>query len=192
MKHKNTLLTLVFTALLIGFAGITTSKAQTNRTDPTDRTVTNQESYQDQEDAFTFGQRIKELQEATFVGSWEGVFTPGEGGPPPFRILFTFGAGGTVVATDAGPPNPHLASSEHGAWERVGNNVFLVTYKQLFFDKDGNLDGLFKARVKFRLTRGGTEINGRVIVDLYDAKGNPLFSAEGKINCTKIRVEPLD
>lgn len=96
------------------------------------------------------------------------------------------------MATDAGPPNPHLASSEHGAWERVGNHVFLVTYKQLLFDKDGNLDSLFKGRIRFRLTRGGTEISGPVIVDFYDAKGNPLFSGAGKIQCTKIRVEPLD
>ena len=37
-------------------------------------------------------EQAKLAQIKAFAGSWEGVITPEEGGPPPFRILFTFGA----------------------------------------------------------------------------------------------------
>src|SRR5262245_36031470 len=71
-------------------------------------------------------EQAKQAQAKAFTGSWEGIETPGPGGPPPFHILLTFGSDGTVVATDDGPPNPQLYGSEHGAWERTGNNEFLV------------------------------------------------------------------
>ena len=137
-------------------------------------------------------ERVKEAQRKAFTGSWEGILTPEDGGPPPFRILFTFGSDGTVVATDAGPPAPHLASSEHGAWERSSHNEFLMTYKQLLFDKDGNLDSLFKGRVRFNLNDTGKEINGTALIDLFDPQGNKFLSGAGTIKCTKIVVEPLD
>ena len=137
-------------------------------------------------------ERATEAQRKAFTGSWEGVFTPEDGGPPPFRILFTFGGDGTVVAADAGPPAPHLATSEHGAWNRSGHNEFLVTYKQLIFNADGNLDTQFKGRIKFKINEAGDEINGVVQVDLYDPQGNKFLSGAGTIKCAKIKVEPLD
>jgi hypothetical protein len=124
-------------------------------------------------------ERAKEAQIKAFAGSWEGILTPEEGGPPPFRILFTFGADGTVVASDAGPPTPHLASAEHGAWERTGDNEFTIIYKQLLFDSFGNLDSLFKGRVKFKLDPARMEISGPVKVDFYDPAGN-LFLRRGR------------
>ncbi len=137
-------------------------------------------------------ERAVEAQRKAFTGAWEGVVTPEDGGPPPFRILFTFGGDGTVVAADAGPPAPHLATSEHGAWERSANHEFLVIYKQLIFDVNGNLDTLFKGRVKFKINEAGDEINGIMLVDLYDPQGNKFLSGAGTIKCTKIKVEPLD
>lgn len=137
-------------------------------------------------------ERGKEAQIKAFTGSWEGVLTPEEGGPPPFRIMFTFGADGTVIAVDSGPPNPQLATAELGAWERTGNNEFTIIYKQLIFDSFGNLDSTFKGRVKFKLSRNGNEIQGIVKVNIYDATGNEVIAGAGTIKCTRIRVEPLD
>src|SRR5262245_24511213 len=74
-------------------------------------------------------EQAQQAQIKAFTGSWEGVLTPEEGGPPPFRILFTFGGDGTVVASDAGPPSPQLAATEHGVWERTGDNEFTIIYK---------------------------------------------------------------
>lgn len=190
MKHRNIFwrwsISIVFLGLLTG-ANV---RAQVAATDTPDKPTMNETA--GQENSVTLLQREKELAEKSFIGSWEGVLTAEDGGPPPFRILFTFGTDGTVVATDAGPPNPQLSSSEHGAWKYTGRREFLVTYKQLIFDQGGNLVNLFKARVRFRLNRFGNEISGPVIVDFYDADNNPLFSGAGKIKCTKIQAEPLN
>jgi hypothetical protein len=137
-------------------------------------------------------EQAKQAQIKGFTGSWEGIETPGPGGPPPFHILITFGGDGTVVATDDGPPNPQLYGSEHGAWERTGNNEFLVIFKQLLLDEHGNLEAFFKARVLFKLNDAGTEINGKIIVDFYDPQGNKFLTGDGTIRCTKIKVEPLN
>jgi len=137
-------------------------------------------------------ERAKQAQINAFTGSWEGVLTPEEGGPPPFQILFTFGADGTVVVSDAGPPTPQLNTAEHGAWERTGDHEFTIIYKQLLFDSDGNLNSTFKGRVKFKLNEAGTEISGLVKVDIYDLHGSVIISGAGTVKCTKIRVEPLD
>ena len=190
MKHKNTLLTFIFTALLLGLVAVHNAKAQPSSTEAGEKATATEEY--DQEHFPTLSQRAKELAEQAFIGSWEGIFTPEEGGPPPFRILFTFGTGGTVVATDAGPPNPQLNSSEHGAWKYIGNREFLVTYKQLLFNDKGELDGLFKGRIRFRVNRTGTEIVGPVIVDIADPEGHPILSGAGKVKCTKIQAEPLN
>lgn len=137
-------------------------------------------------------ERAKQAQIKGFTGSWEGVLTPEEGGPPPFQILFTFGADGTVVVSDAGPPTPQLNTAEHGAWERTGDREFTIIYKQFLFDADGNLSLTFKGRVKFKLNEAGTEISGPVKVDIYDLDGRTIIAGAGTVKCTKIRVEPLD
>jgi hypothetical protein len=137
-------------------------------------------------------EREKERQMKAFIGSWEGVLTPEEGGPPPFRILFTFGTDGTVVASDAGPPNPQNNTAEHGAWELTNDHEFTVIYKQLLFNSNGELDSTFKGRVRFKLDESRGEINGLVKVDIYDLQGTAIISGAGTIKCTKIRIESLD
>lgn len=137
-------------------------------------------------------EQAKQAQIKAFTGSWEGVFTPEEGGPPPFRILFTFGADGTAVVSDAGPPNPQLNTAEHGAWERTGDNEFTIIYKQLLFDGVGNLDSTFKGRVRFKLDPARMELSGLVKVDIYTPSGETIIAGAGTIKCTKIRVESLN
>lgn len=137
-------------------------------------------------------EHAKQAQIKSFAGSWEGVLTPGEGGPPPFRILFTFGADGTAVVTDAGQPTPQNNTAEHGAWERTGDYEFTVIYKQFLFNAAGDLDSTFKGRVRFKLDPVKMEISGPVIVDFYDPAGANFLSGAGTVKCTKIRVEPLD
>src|SRR5262249_40218947 len=137
-------------------------------------------------------EQAKQAQIKSFIGSWEGVLTPEEGGPPPFRILFTFGTDGTVVVSDAGPPNPQNNTAEHGAWERTGDHEFTIIYKQLLFDSVGNLDSTFKGRVRFTLDESRNEISGPVKVDIYDPQGNSIIAGNGVVKCTKIRVETLD
>lgn len=137
-------------------------------------------------------EQAKQAQIKSFTGSWEGVLTPEEGGPPPFRILFTFGADGTVVASDSGPPSPQLAATEHGAWERTGDNEFTIIYKQLLFDAAGNLDSTFKGRIKFKLNQNTSEISGLVKVNIYTPTGETIIEGAGTIKCTKIRVESLN
>ena len=180
MKLTNRFMTLVATVALLGSLAYGQTTDQGANDDPA------------LENLGHLSERIKQEQIKAFTGSWEGVFTPEEGGPPPFRILFTFGAGGTVVASDAGPPSPQNNSAEHGAWERTGNNEFTIIYKQLLFNSAGELDGTFKGRVRFRLNRRGTEIIGVGKVNIYDAAGNEIIAGAGIVKCTKIKVESLD
>ncbi|MGH9837229.1 MAG: hypothetical protein ACREEM_00420 [Blastocatellia bacterium] len=137
-------------------------------------------------------ERAKQIQIKAFTGSWEGVLTPEAGGPPPFRILFTFGADGTAVVSDAGPPNPQNNTAEHGVWERTGDYEFTLIYKQFLFNTAGDLDSTFKGRVRFKLDPVQMELNGPVKVDFYDPAGVNFLSGAGTVKCTKIRVEPLD
>ncbi|MBP6821459.1 MAG: hypothetical protein KA368_07940 [Acidobacteria bacterium] len=137
-------------------------------------------------------ERAKQTQIKAFAGSWEGIFTPEDGGPPPFRIMFTFGANGETVETDGGPPDPQNATTGNGAWERTGDYEYTVIYKQLLFDSTGNTAATFKARVKFKLDPVKMEINGLVKVDLFDPDGNNFLQGAGTIKCAKIRVESLD
>lgn len=137
-------------------------------------------------------ERAKQAQVKAFIGSWEGIFTPEDGGPPPFRILFTFGTDGTVVVSDAGPPTPQNNTAEHGAWERTGDYEFTIIYKQFLFATTGDLDGTFKGRVKFKLDPVKMEINGVVKVDLFDSAGVNFLQGAGTVKCSKIRVESLD
>lgn len=125
----------------------------------------------------------------SFTGAWEGVFTPESGGPPPFRILFTFGKDGTVVEADAGPPDPQFATASFGAWERTGNRRFTVTYKQLIFNTQGELDVTFKGRLLVDLDRSGRALDGIVNVNIYTPDGQELLEGAGRIHLQKIAVE---
>ncbi len=56
------------------------------------------------------------------TGSWQGVVTNLQGGPPPFRVLMTFTADGGFVGTGDGD-NFSGGSPQHGVWEEIPNNV---------------------------------------------------------------------
>lgn len=180
MKFTHRFMTIVATIVLLGSLAYGQTAERSANEEPS------------QENLSQYFERIKQAQIKAFAGSWEGVLTPEEGGPPPFRILFTFGADGTVVVSDAGPPTPQNNSAEHGAWERTGNNEFTIIYKQFLFTNTGDLDGTFKGRVRFRLNKHGNEINGVVKVNIYDPAGNEVIAGAGTIKCTKIKVESLD
>ena len=180
MKFTHRFMTIVATIVLLGSLAYGQTAERSANEEPS------------QENLSQYFERIKQAQIKAFAGSWEGVLTPEEGGPPPFRILFTFGADGTVVVSDAGPPTPQNNSAEHGAWERTGNNEFTIIYKQFLFTNTGDLDGTFKGRVRFRLNKHGNDINGVVKVNIYVAAGNEVIAGAGTIKCTKIKVESLD
>lgn len=175
----------VMMALLIGTA--LTAHSQTPVTDPATEASALQGA-----DLIDVIERIKQAQVKAFVGSWEGVLTPEDGGPPPFRILFTFGTDGTVVVSDAGPPNPQNNTAEHGAWERTGDHEFTIIYKQFLFNQNGDLDSTFKGRIRFKLDELRREISGLVKVNIYDPTGEEVIAGAGTIKCTKIQIEPLD
>lgn len=188
----------ILSALFIAMLAIIVSApAWAQRSEVSSETEERTESVNEAEGCCSSGligtlERARQAQIKAFSGSWEGVFTPEEGGPPPFLIHFTFGADGTVVESDGGPPDPQNATPGHGVWERTSNGEFTVIYKQLIFDSAGNVAVRFKARVKFRLDQASNAISGVVKVDLADADGNVFLSGAGTIKCTKIKIEPLD
>ncbi|NOT60906.1 MAG: hypothetical protein HOP19_11870 [Acidobacteria bacterium] len=185
MQFKKMFQMVITMALLAG--ATFTAQAQTPVTDPATEASVAQGA-----DLVDVIERIKQAQIKAFAGSWEGVLTPEDGGPPPFRILFTFGADGTVVVSDAGPPTPQNNTTEHGAWERTGDREFTIVYKQFLFNAQGELDGSFKGRVRFKLDEFRKEITGVVKVDIYDPEGHSLIAGTGTIKCTKIQIESLD
>jgi hypothetical protein len=187
MTTRRTLFTLVIGALIAIAALGAAPQAFAQTVDEPDRPAAPRGN-----DALDAIERAKQAQIKAFTGSWEGIFTPEDGGPPPFRIMLTFGANGEAVEADGGPPDPQNATPGNGAWERTGDNEFTVIYKQLLFDTAGSTAATFKARVRFKLDPVKMEISGPVKVDLYEPNGANFLSGAGTIKCSKIRVEPLD
>lgn len=130
------------------------------------------------------------------AGSWMVTVSPAGG--TPFKALITFDKGGGVIGSaqgdillDAPPGIPPIATAVHGAWERVGNNQFLFTFRQIFYGADGSFQGGNKIRNLVTLNSKGDAWSGQLQFEWYDADGNVVFSGAGTQQATRIQAEPL-
>jgi hypothetical protein len=125
------------------------------------------------------------------TGTWLTTVTPpAESGVPPFQLVFTFGADGTLLATGTSGELPALGNPCHGVWDLAGPARARVTY--VCFDFDGSLQntGRDKIRGSFDLTT--STLRGRLDLTNFDPQGNQVFSACcATVEGTRLEVEEL-
>ena len=131
------------------------------------------------------------------TGSWLVTVSP-EGAPTSFQGLITFMDGGGVVASAQGdvllnaPPNTvAVATAGHGSWDKTGPHEYSFTFRQIFYDADGNFQGGAKIRSRAKVSRSGDKWTAPLQVEWFDAYGNVVFEGQGTQQATRIKVEPL-
>lgn len=103
-------------------------------------------------------------------GSWLITVTIADG-PPPFRAIETFSAGGALVVTDGGQP-PSLGHVYQGTWARTGGHKFAFTFLGFQYDAAGVHSGFIRVRVTLTLEPDGNAYNGTGTVEFLDLNQN--------------------
>lgn len=122
-------------------------------------------------------------------GAFSVTLTPGEGGPPPFKVLMLLTRDGGVVETDAGPPTPQQFSPGIGEWTRAADGQYIISYTQLQFDESQNLVGTFRAKITATFDESKKLIVGNVRVRFYDTNDAIAFEAEGRVEGSRILLD---
>jgi hypothetical protein len=121
--------------------------------------------------------------DARIEGSWLVTVTI-PGGPPPFRSLETFAAGGAFVATSSEPPS--AVNSAHGTWARTTQRQFHLTFLEFQYDANGVHSGYLRVRETRRLEPSSNTFDGTGTAEFFDAGFNLLFSADVTTHGTRI------
>jgi hypothetical protein len=117
----------------------------------------------------------------SLAGSW--VVTVKPDGAPSFVNYTAMHSGGRVVTSN------ETGKAAIGEWVRVGGNQFAVTF--MGFDvADGQTIG-YKVRGTLELSQDAERMMGPFVTDIFDAEGKLLFSVTGKMEGTRIHVEPM-
>lgn len=127
----------------------------------------------------------------TIVGSWLVQITPTI--QPPFTSLSTFTQDGGFIATDSSSLVAPLYSPGLGQWSFAPhrNNTYDLTFLNLLTDEHGAFAGIAKVRARGSLTNGRREFEGTFAVDVFDPAGALVFSDDGTLHGTRIKLEPL-
>lgn len=126
------------------------------------------------------------------TGSWEGIVTNTQGGPPPFRVLMNFTADGGF--TGSGDGDNSVGSPQYGVWKHVPKlnpRQFAVTFRQLFYDANANPTGSAKIRQTVILSQSGNTWQGPFTIEIFAPDGTLVFSGGGMTTATRIQSEPL-
>jgi hypothetical protein len=131
------------------------------------------------------------------TGSWMVTVSP-QGAPTSFQGLITFTEGGAVLASAQGdvllnaPPGvAAVATAGHGAWAKTGPHEYSFTFRQIFYDSDGNFQGGAKVRGIATINADGDSWSGPLRGEWFDAAGDVTFDGAGTQLATRIKVEPL-
>ena len=124
-------------------------------------------------------------------GSWLATLTVA-GGPPPFKVLITFDAGGGLVESEQGDEAPGspptLFSPGHGAWISTGSKGITFSFIKLLYDTSGGFIGLLKNNGTAQL--GGDTLAGSGTVVITE-NGKVTFSGTYTFSATRIQVEGI-
>lgn len=131
------------------------------------------------------------------TGSWIVTVSP-TGAPFTFQGLLTFTDGGGVIASAQGdillnaPPGvAAVATAGHGSWARTGPHEYSFTFRQIFYDADGDFQGGAKIRNVATMDSSGAVWTSQFQFEWFDADGNVIFAGDGTQHATRIEVEPL-
>jgi hypothetical protein len=134
----------------------------------------------------------------TLVGSWmvAGIAPGAQPGPP--RILVSFTGDGVAIRTaplqQAAPPalgsEKMFISTTHGAWVRMDDGGFGMTWVGFAFDDAGKFLATQRVRVAVQLNDTLDGFSGPFKTDFIGADGQVAASTGGTVQGTRIQVEP--
>ena len=136
---------------------------------------------------------------AGLIGSWRVTATVTSlQGIPPFPVLMTFHADGTMSQSRLYylPAFGVLSTSFHGAWTRINGNQIATTSFSLAQGAPGNaaLNGAFfgTEKVNFQPLLGsdGNSFTAQWASTVYDPSGNPIMQNNGTLSGIRVQVEP--
>ena len=129
------------------------------------------------------------------TGSWEGVVTSINGGPPPFRVLMIFTADGGFIGSGDGDSSTNRSGSpQYGVWEQIGgkaSRTYAVTFRQLFYAPDSTSLGSATIRQTVILNESGDTWEGPAEVKIFAPDGTLVFTGTATAIATRIQSNPL-
>jgi hypothetical protein len=117
-------------------------------------------------------------------------------GDPPAASARTsglFGRDGTIFIQNTVPDFPGVRTIQGvGEWVRTGDREFALTWVYIVVSTvDGSYFGTFKDRAKVSYSADGSQLTGQFTFEVTLADGSKPFSGTGKVQATRVRVEPL-
>jgi hypothetical protein len=112
------------------------------------------------------------------VGTWEC-----DGGPPPFKVIKNFEAGGTMMEID------NIAFQESptiGRWKRLAPLKYLLVARQYTYDPDGTWVGTFHYTQPLTMDPSLETLSGTFHFELIDPAGNSISSGDGAVVCKRM------
>jgi hypothetical protein len=133
----------------------------------------------------------------TLVGSWMVAAIPPGAQPGPPRVLVSFTGDGVALRTaplqQAAPPalgaEKMFISTTHGAWMRMDDGGFGLTWVGFAFDDAGKFLATQRVRVVVQLNDTLDGFTGPFKTDFIGADGQVVASAGGTVLGTRIQVE---
>jgi hypothetical protein len=111
-----------------------------------------------------------------------GVWTC-DGGPPPFKVIKTFAAAGTMMEID------NIAFQESptvGIWKRTGKLDFFLVARQFSFNPDGSWAGTFFYSQPLVMDPSHKSMSGTFHAQFVDANGNSTDAGGGEVSCARM------
>lgn len=107
--------------------------------------------------------------------------------PPAFAGFDTYIPGGEYIGASNVMPQ-----SFHGEWARLGNRVFVQTFRFFIFDPKGAYVAYVKVRALQQLEDSLDHMHGVFIAELYTPDGKLLNSANGVTQSQRMELESPD
>jgi len=131
------------------------------------------------------------------VGSWMVAAVPPGAPPQPPRVLVSFTDDGVALRTapmqQAAPPalgsDRMFISTTHGAWARMDDGSFGLTWVGFAFDDAGQFLATQRVRVAVQLSDTQDSFSGLFKTDFVGADGQVVASSSGTVLGTRIQVE---
>jgi hypothetical protein len=136
-------------------------------------------------------------EDHALVGSWMVAGIPTGTPPGPPRILVSFTGDGVAIRTaplqQAAPPalgsEKMFISTTHGAWVRMDEDVFGMTWVGFAFDDAGKFLATQRIRVSVKLNDTLDGFTGPFKTDFIGADGQVVASTSGTVLGARIQVE---
>jgi len=133
----------------------------------------------------------------TLVGSWMVAAVPSGVQPGPPRVLVSFTNDGVAVRTaplqQVAPPalgsDKMFIGTTHGAWSRMDDGGFGLTWVGFAFDDAGKFLATQRVRVAVQLNDTMDSFSGPFKTDFVGADGQVVASVGGTVLGTRIQVE---